>query len=495
MDSKNLTRIAFFISAFLGLATGIFLTSCSKKCGVKFYEKVIYKDECTASATDASASSALAYTATVPTISTSYLGSHDTAARTVTFSHNATTIECSHDGGTSYADCDTSNSVIWTSTDYTNSNVIKVRFNKTGYESLTYTVTPATIYSGLSFLSCDVYIVASDTDGSSLTALLANGTNGDRRTICLSAGVDLNSTASSAVAVSNNYVDVVGTNSSSPTIHYINNTADTNNTTNRYVNLTLKGDSTNGDYAIKISGDTNVTLHNVTAQLTGTSTAGAVYSGSIWPDNPEIRIEKSTISNSDYAGIMISHSGFHLATLYISDSTVSTTDSGGSEAVHVNGGTAGSVTITNSTITGSGSDFAKALRIGRALTATITGSTLTSSGYETIYGYNDSGSAATYTITNSTIYGTGPHGDGVITIEADTTVNLTSTTLKRGGTVTGNWYQVRILNSGANDVFTNSGGNTTCVTASGNLVTFAIYSLGGTPGGTYSFPSPITICP
>ena len=166
----------------------------------------------------------ITFTPTLPTASFTKYGEHDIDLRTLTFSHSGTSVECSHDGGTTWATCDSAGTVIWTKADFDESRVIKVKASKTGEPDHIYSLTPVTHFSGITLLACDETVSSTETfgdfDGRFTGA--AAGT-----VICIDKGVEITSDGSVPIQRPDDSISIVGAGTGNDRPHF-NNTATSN---------------------------------------------------------------------------------------------------------------------------------------------------------------------------------------------------------------------------------------------------------------------------
>ncbi len=141
----------------------------------------------------------------------------ETGPRTITFSHNGTSVLCSHDGGTTYAACDSANTLIFTVADYTGSKVLKIKASKSGYADAVYTITLPTDLPGITFSTCSVTLGSSDFPTFIAAAAFANN-----RVVCVSASaaitnIGANEANISPGAFTNVQIIGLGTGATRPT--------------------------------------------------------------------------------------------------------------------------------------------------------------------------------------------------------------------------------------------------------------------------------------
>ncbi|HEX4925590.1 MAG TPA: hypothetical protein VFV50_15960 [Bdellovibrionales bacterium] len=149
------------------------------------------------------------FTETHATQEGTYYGSHDERSRTITFNHNADSIECSHDGGLTYGPCESQSSAVWTVDDYNSGRELKVKFVKAGTAERIFSYTPKTAKPNLQFETCSAVVSSNEDFDTFSTRVDATKTN---PVICLEEGIeisDLGGQWSIAVAAMN--AKIVGT--------------------------------------------------------------------------------------------------------------------------------------------------------------------------------------------------------------------------------------------------------------------------------------------
>lgn len=177
----------------------IHLQGCSPQCRQNFVERAsaIFKSgDCPAQ----SPSNELvidppvvtiSYSASFPTSSQNYWLSDQSSNRTVTLTHDADSIECSRDNGSTYGSCNTSTTLIWNVADYSVNH--KVRFTKASAESVVYTFKPSDQFSNIEFLTC-TETVSSNENFSTFASRLSTGS----KVICIDNGVQISRPAATA---------------------------------------------------------------------------------------------------------------------------------------------------------------------------------------------------------------------------------------------------------------------------------------------------------
>lgn len=138
------------------------------------------------------------------------VGEHDVDALGVHFTHNADTVECSHDAGVTFTACDADDRMIFTAEDFNNDNSLVIKATKdAGLEVVTtsYTWQPSTLYTSLSIKTCDVTVTASETATEFQARLDAMN---EDETICLASGVVIEGGDTPNIVLNHN-VQIIGT--------------------------------------------------------------------------------------------------------------------------------------------------------------------------------------------------------------------------------------------------------------------------------------------
>jgi hypothetical protein len=441
---------------------------------------------------------------TTPTLAPhiTYVGMHDTAVRTINFTHDADSVECSHNGGSTYAPCDSGNSLIFTTADYSSSALLKIKYVKAGAPDVFDTFTPATSLPGLVFLPCSNLISVNQTN-SEFEAIITSGTaSNSRHTICVDSGITINALAATPVTINTMHMDIVGTVAGTPTMFYVQQTEPATGSPskfdfNRYINLNFRGDSTSANYVFNVNGVVSPRFFQ--CDLLSVGGFGAIYSSNtLYPDDPIIRVENSHVqANAGYA-ISINHSGWQMAKLEVISSSVSSwSTSLGSDAIYMQGNSAGSILIDQSSVSAVG-DFNTAIHVGRALNLNINYSTISAKGYYVIDSLNDSVTTATYSINNSSL--TNEKLGAIIRIKKNTNATFTNSLLRKGNDVgaANYWlFQTHAQTGDDNNQYINGGGNMVCRlgTATFDNLLYLGSATGDASSWPMAFPGDINICP
>lgn len=124
----------------------------------------------------------------------------DQVPRTVQFSHQGESVECSRDGGSSFGPCHTSSpedTFVWNVADYNSLHVIRVRHRDGEIEDFSFT--PSHRFPGISFYNCDLNVTSMDTAFTAFSSRAAT----DNSTICFENGMSIQDASSTLTLGSN----------------------------------------------------------------------------------------------------------------------------------------------------------------------------------------------------------------------------------------------------------------------------------------------------
>ena len=153
----------------------------------------------------------------VPVWKTTVFGEHDTAMRTITFTHACDSVVCSIlDGGTR-APLSCAGSATFSRADYDSDRTVELRFTKAGGDDIVYTFRPAQVAPGLRFTVCDQIVSGDETMWQFMNRLLVtppseppadvrpadSAPQAAGRTVCLGPNVTVLDSGQAGPAVSN----------------------------------------------------------------------------------------------------------------------------------------------------------------------------------------------------------------------------------------------------------------------------------------------------
>jgi hypothetical protein len=325
----------------------------------------------------------------------------EAAVRTLTFSYSGTdTIECSRDGGATFAGCDSASAglgtLIWNVSDYADTHVIRAG---SGADAVEVTLQPATQYPGIEFVSCTTTVAADETTDA-FDARLGIPAS----VICFEDGVTVNRFGATTVFV----VDLAG-NSDTVLIAREGDFAEIRNDADSYRLVEL-----NGADGVRIVGlnltsvDTALYLPANTLDFTLEYSTVSCSDNGVWcvdtylagTSGQPVTIRNSSVTapaNSFCTYALITNSSY----VNVFDSTISSGCTGA--GVWGTGG-AGTLSISNSTVTSTHTAPAGAAAVqltGPSVTATVSDSTIHTDRLAAFYLSNSN--PITLTLNNNTV--------------------------------------------------------------------------------------------
>ncbi len=344
----------------------------------------------------------------------------DTFARTINFTHNGTSVLCSHDGGTTYATCNSSSTLIFTVADYTGSKVLKIKSTK-GSATTIYTITLPTDIAGLTFKPCTT-VVTGVANNFAAIAPIATG-----NTICIGEGAVVTNSGAQTITIGGGVSNftILGYGSGSTRGKIVTgavgqSTIDSSGTNLILSNLQFESDSTGGVDAIYITAG-SATLTGSKITNTGAGGPGAFVTASA---------TMSTVSNTE---VVVSPASGEMAygfvtsgAAQVSVSSSSCTDSHdtfnlGNCVFSFNPTAATVINLTNLTVSNSSPDPAVFVTAG---TLSVTSSTITTTSADgEVFRLSSGNGVLTFSLTSSTV--TGPGVVVKISSAAGSAVNAT----------------------------------------------------------------------
>ncbi|MCB0365872.1 MAG: hypothetical protein H6624_07205 [Bdellovibrionaceae bacterium] len=445
--------------SLLILVSLLSLTGCGSHCGTDGWDNLFrlgarQNQNCTS---ESASTSAVGLSVTVPNSTRTLWVDDNVTPRTLTFTHSGSSAYCSRDGGASFGSCDSTSSLVWLTSDYSQKHIIRAYGNNGYYED--YEFTPSSQYSGVSFISCD-----EEEDGTNNTFDLFESSRlgTGSKVICLTNGVTINN----SVALNGDDMTFGGDNTT--IVVRQGQTAGFVSTRNSGTSAQMS--------VFTATGRTGIKLVGVTIDFNTGGSGWAVMADS---SSQDIQILHSTITNSGVAGsaytVNIDGNSGSTTPIKIHDSSISVAE--GKMGAFVDSGT---LVVTDSVIT---SKY-QGIRVSIGSTATVTNSTIFCDGSSDATDYPLFNFRGTLTVTNSTIKD--GCGNGAIAIDDNTftggVTNIEGSTLKRTAQITGNTgTALKALNG--------SGGNQFNSSANQNLVcneSTATVGFTGMSTGTYA---------
>jgi hypothetical protein len=147
----------------------------------------------------------ITFTPTLPVYGAQYYGSHDLAKRTLTFTTDADSVDCSHDNGATFGPCDSPTSVVFALSDYASGATLQVRAKKLGVEDYVYRYDPQQLNPNLNFFACTAEVSASEG-----MSVFNQRLNADNLVICLDGNVNITTDTVSSTAFNHNGIRILG---------------------------------------------------------------------------------------------------------------------------------------------------------------------------------------------------------------------------------------------------------------------------------------------
>lgn len=303
--------------------------------------------------------------------------STDAAARTITFTHNGTSALCSHDGGTTYGACDSSTTMVFTTTEYNAGATMKIKVSKSGYADYIYSLKLGTDLVADFNNTCTSTVSASTFTGagSVQARLTADGANA---VICVPASMTIaNSGAEAVISFTANGQKVIGLGSGATRpVFSTTRTGAIGANAGIFRNPSFTGavlsnirlnKSTSGNTAgavVNVGGDLTVNTVDCDAGTQG-STAGGCFE-----NQDQMTITGATITGNFGGAVVFNWFG---CTMNISNSTIAVTNPGAGSGTAVTAD--GTVNVSNTTI--SNDDIYAAWSVQSSGITTMTGCTVT----------------------------------------------------------------------------------------------------------------------